>query len=298
MQNGLKHTIWISGILVLLTSFININKTQRCESIPETSGKKKTWTKHVWSTIDSKDAVNKHIFEPYNDYFVGINPETESFSFHVLQKQKANMKENLWNILLYHFYSNELKMYIPYNPDWAITKDHGHLLFEMNSSTYGSKPNGSIDNDTLFRDNLIGFELVGFEYFDPYPIAMTDEYGDDSIDIDGNTVYYPNDIIWYQDKDIVQFKIKETWEINEQGAILKKTIDAIAPMKNELDENGNIVGVHELFWVDFTELKTILDNYFIYDDKDSTKKIHSFSEYFDQRKFSSTIIEQDSLHVK
>ena len=302
MKNGIVSFFSILMCALSLSSFVIINEKQRNESTPDTHKKKKTWTKQVWSIIDVNDPVNNHIFRPYNDYFIGINPDTEDFNFNVLKEQKPNMKENLWNIIQYHFHTNEIKMFLPYNPDWAITKDHGHLLFEMSSERYGLTPNQNIETDSLFRENLKMFQVLGEEIFDPYVTAFTNVDGYDSVRTDENgsivTVYPPNEFIWYQDKDIVQYKIKESWVINEQGVILRKTIDAIAPVKNDLDENGVIIDKRELFWIDFEELGNILGGYYIYDENDLTKKVYSFKDYFDHRKFSSTVVAQDSLHVR
>ena len=128
---------------------------------------------------------------------------------------------------------------------------------------------------------------------------MSYEYpGEDSVDYDGNTVYYPFPFNWYQDKNIIKFKIKESWEINKNGEVMNKVITSIAPIVYQIDEEGNIYGERELFWIDFKELKPILKSYYLLLGRYKRERVISYLQFFNQREFYGSVSKEDKFQIK
>jgi len=71
------------------------------------------------------------------------------------------------------------------------------------------------------------------------------------------------DIVLFQDKNIIAYNIKEKWVLYENGKVLDKIITVIAPIIIHRDNNGNVMGERELFWLDYTALVELLTPYYI-----------------------------------
>jgi len=124
--------------------------------------------------------------------------------------------------------------------------------------------------------------------------------------------------------NIVAYHIKEDWYFDKERSILDKRIIAIAPVarytrpvaeeeesgpvergellvydetgkaylfsaaENEFVEYTEAVEEHEMFWLYFDELRNVIVNYYVYNDKNDAQWM-SFDDLFWKRKFSSTI---------
>jgi len=268
--------------------------------------KKMRWTKNVWSTINKSDTSNKELFLPVNENigfdnasYLGYDSGNNKVRLELIEEQKEAIQFNIWNILNYHFLKGELTIHTPYDPQWQATRDNGFLLFPITAEKYGNSKEGNFSTDLKFQKFIIDSEVICVTDYSTEAVAISSIlYPDeDSIDNNGMTLYYPREIFWYVDKDIILLKLKESWTIDETGTILNKAIDAICPVVNQRDQNGNVIGEKELFWIDYNELTPILENYYILKGNGS-KKVFSYKEYFSERKFNATVIKEDSIHVK
>ena len=71
-------------------------------------------------------------------------------------------------------------------------------------------------------------------------MPLVDEYGDNIIiDLPDGTQsfkYEDPDTIWYQSKDIVQYRIKEDWFLDKQRSVLDVRIIAVAPVRYKMEK--------------------------------------------------------------
>jgi hypothetical protein len=174
-----------------------------------------------------------------------------------------------------------------------MEQDKGFLFYELSSEKYGSSPGSTIDTDKKYKYALRSFEVFGKAIIDFNPTPYSNLEGNDSLDKNGNTVYPPDEFLWYQDKDIIGYKIKETTTTNSSGKLKSKKIDAIAPLVNTYDMNGEIQGTRELFWVDYKELSAILKDYYVTYKLATSSKVITFFEYFEARNFNAVVIENE-----
>jgi hypothetical protein len=142
--------------------------------------------------------------------------------------------------------------------------------------------------------------------------------------LDNQEVLEPGRSKWIASNSIIAYYIKEDWYFDKERSVLDKRIIAIAPVMNfkydpqgrrnlpiiynennepttkitTVDAAGNKVvefkvykdqmEERELFWLYFDELRDVLVNYYVYNEKNDTQWM-SFDDLFWKRKFSSTI---------
>jgi len=123
--------------------------------------------------------------------------------------------------------------------------------------------------------------------------------------------------IFIASESIIAYYIKEDWYFDKERSVLDKRIIAIAPVVNFAEEKDTPIGAlktlvminngekqvvgpksavafqgasieREMFWLYFDELRNVLVNYYVYNDKNDAQWM-SFDDLFWKRKFSSTI---------
>lgn len=143
----------------------------------------------------------------------------------------------------------------------------------------------------------------------------------------GFSIKRPDVVQYISSQSITAFNIKEDWFFDKERSMLDRRIIAIAPVgrlfkedpsdPNEIDDRGgidrfkNFIGVNrngqleackdgkfepftekyvekELFWLYFPELRDVIINYYVYNDKSDSQWM-SFDDLFWKRRFSSSI---------
>jgi len=127
--------------------------------------------------------------------------------------------------------------------------------------------------------------------------------------------------MYLNSSNIVAYHIKEDWYFDKERSVLDKRIIAIAPVaryseatppgQGEISTRGELLFFNEkgtplvlgnggfqtydkniveleMFWLYFDELRNVLVNYYVYNDKNDAQWM-SFDDLFWKRKFSSTI---------
>ena len=123
--------------------------------------------------------------------------------------------------------------------------------------------------------------------------------------------------VYISSESIIGYYIKEDWYFDKERSVLDKRIIAIAPVAYFAEEKGTSPGAlktlvminngekvivgpksavpysgqvveREMFWLYFDELRNVLVNYYVYNDKNDAQWM-SFDDLFWKRKFSSTI---------
>ncbi len=181
--------------------------------------------------------------------------------------------ENLWTILHPMIIDGTIDSYYPYNPELFVSRDDGELRYPVMVKS----ESGTFLNSEKVRENLC--YLLG-RFGPSYDTPLADQYGEDSMVIfaDGAFHYqYPaREFYWYEDEDIIKYKLRVSLLINKNGDIKKRVIKSICPVVNQHSDEG-VVGEIELLWLNFEELEPYLKKAF-YFDKDWKPK--SYLDYF------------------
>jgi hypothetical protein len=258
---------------------------------------KKGYVKNVWSEIDAKvdstlfiPTFNRNSYEWESNGVTGFDIEKYNLYFKICSK-------NFWNIIHKNIVDDKLQIFAPWNPQWIDEVDDGFFRFPIVSDD--SLSNTDFISNIGFREKLIQLQLLGYEMMGVPEVITSIEYpGEDSIDYNGNTVYYPFPTLWYQEKDIIKYRIREENVLDKNGALKKRVIKGIAPIVYEKDYNGQIIGEKVLFWVKFEDLVPILKQYFLLVDYGTKPKIMSYYKYLSNRFFSSKILKEEGVYLK
>jgi gliding motility associated protien GldN len=242
-----------------------------------------TWSKRVWSVIDLREKFNHPLYYPLDEMELGM-------------WQKNTSRWSLWTIIRYHIMTGDLTVYSPFNPMWEQWKDGDMFKYPIKSKV----PGGTYETDKAFRDEV--FVYMGTEIRDPFAeplksIVYPDEDSlvQDPITLDWSAVYPPSDTLWFKSSDIVQYRLKEDFFFDKERSVLDRRIIGIAPVIYNKDNNGNVTGFRELFWLYFPECRYVFQNFFVQNRNNDAQRM-SFDDLFWKRMFQSYIIKETNLY--
>ena len=243
------------------------------------------WSKRVWRFIDLREKINHPLFYPLDE----ITPYGTWL--------RNNTHWSLWTIIRSHVLSGDLRVFSPYDPlSFGFGKKDGYEF----KYPIDPEPGGSFYSDSVFRSDLVWY----LGYLGPQSdIPFVDEFGEPMTTIDENGestfVYPPRDTMWYMSKDIVQYHLKEDWFFDKERSVMDVRILGLAPVVYSVDIGPNgeqsISGTKELFWLYFPHLRFVLNNYFVYNDRNDGQWM-SFDDLFWKRRFSSVIYKESNTY--
>jgi len=156
------------------------------------------------------------------------------------------------------------------------------LKEKQNEHLYFSK-NNPLPNNCLF-DILLHFinkgQLIAYSTKDD---SFTKE-----LSIEDIKSLLPSN---FNNKDVVKIWLKEDWIYNSLYSKIEVRITGICPVILNRDEDGDITGYKQLFWLYFPNVRTVLVNF---DAIKTEKTTSSFDDIFIHRMFSSYIIKRKS----
>lgn len=257
--------------------------TKRMIPYPPVAERDVLWSKRVWRAIDMRERINHPMYYPLD--------EVKSYEW-ITNAQRWS----LWTIIRTHVLNGDLRLFSPYNP-----LSYGLGAWDGDQLKYPIDPTPGLNyySDSLFRSDLVYyFGRLGpqgdIPLVDPFgePLVVMNEEGMETF------VYDKPDTIWYNSKDIVEYRLKEDWFFDKQRSEMDVRIIAIAPVVYdiELDAEGNeqIRGKKELFWLYFPHCRFVFNNYYAYNDQNDTQWM-SFDDLFWKRRFSSYIYKESNL---
>jgi gliding motility associated protien GldN len=237
------------------------------------------WSKRVWQYIDLREKINHSMYFPWDEYDASGNWVRNSTRW------------SLWTVLKQHILNGDIRLFSTYNPYDFNILDGDQLKYPVDP-----QPGLNYFTDSIYRNTLFSyFGKLGAES----TVALANSYGEDSTRTlaDGTIEYvYPaRDSTWFVSKDVIQYHIKEDWFFDKERSVLDVRILAIAPVKYQKDDEGTIQGLQEMFWLYFPHCRFVLNNYFVYNDKNDAQWM-SFDDLFWKRRFSSTIYKSSNVY--
>lgn len=118
------------------------------------------------------------------------------------------------------------------------------------------------------------------------------KYAEDPVT--GEMVLAPikNEITSY---NVIQYKLKEVWFLDKQRSVMDVRILGLCAVKTKLSEQGDVIGVSNLFWVYFPELRTILANTEVFNRQNDTERL-TYDDLFWKRQFNSVIYKVSNVY--
>lgn len=240
------------------------------------------WSKRVWETIDLREKINHSLYYPFD--------EITNAGVWVRHAQRWS----LWTVIRNHIITGDLRVFSPYNPNNVFGEWDGDQL------KYPIDPQQGLNyqTDSLYRNELLYYMGKLGSQSD---VPEVDQFGEQIIITlpDGTQTfkYPPADTIWFNSKDIIQYRMKEDWFFDKERSVLDVRIIAIAPVVylTEKDANGveSVSGTRELFWLYFPHCRFVFNNYFVYNDQNDTQWM-SFDDLFWKRRFNAVMYKESN----
>lgn len=250
-----------------------------------------SWSKRVWRAIDLREKFNHPLYYPLDD----MAPKDGWYNGFDWKKNPTRW--SLWTIIKYHVFTGDLTPYSPMDPEWVDWADGDLFKYPLTPEKYGlGTPGATFYTDTVYRDFLKEGYFGATDFSAPLVAIQSQIYaGEDSIDANGNVIYYPREYTWYNSEDIVQYRVKEDWFFDKERSVLDVRIIGICPVVYNRDQDGNITGLKELFWLYFPECRYVFQNFFVQSRHNDSQRM-SFDDLFWKRMFQSYIIKESNLY--
>jgi gliding motility associated protien GldN len=98
----------------------------------------------------------------------------------------------------------------------------------------------------------------------------------------------------YTPDDVVAYKIKEVWLFDKQRSERYVRIIGLAPVVLLTNEDGEVKGKKDLFWLYFPECRWVFANNEVYNLHNEAQRM-TFDDLFQKRMFSGYIIKEDNV---
>ena len=96
-------------------------------------------------------------------------------------------------------------------------------------------------------------------------------------------------------RDIKRYRLKEVWFFDEERSELKCRILGIAPIKDRLDDNGNVINSGPMFWLYYPEAREVLARSESFNYHNDAQRM-TWEDVFEARLFHSYITKENNVY--
>jgi gliding motility associated protien GldN len=158
--------------------------------------------------------------------------------------------------------------------------------------------NAELDDE--FQRPMTITELEGKVEGTLFSEAILDEFGDDSLDVNGNIVMgQPDRKDALNQADIKKWLVKEQWFFDKQRSVMDVRIIGLCPLVDVRNEStGRLSGERPspICWFYFQEARQVLRNAQVFNLVKNEAENRTFEDIFIKRMFSSTIVKQGNVY--
>ena len=156
----------------------------------------------------------------------------------------------------------------------------------------------SANYDDEFQNEITAEELMKQVEGDDIAVNWKNEFGEDSLDVNGDKVFKEFEKINELDQALIKrWRVKEQWFFDKQRSVLDVRIIGLCPIADEKDENGMLTGTkNPICWFYFPECRHVLKNNQAFNLVKNEGENKTFEDIFMKRMFSSTIIKEGNVY--
>ncbi len=103
------------------------------------------------------------------------------------------------------------------------------------------------------------------------------------------------DTVPFEPEDVIRYRIVEDWIFDKQRSEMQVRILGICPIVINYDQNGNMSGYRELFWLHYPSIRNLLAKNEIFNRNNFANRL-SYDEFFMMRTFSSYIVKESNVY--
>ena len=156
----------------------------------------------------------------------------------------------------------------------------------------------SANNDDEFQERLESAELMKIIEGTEFENFYKDQYGDDSLDVNGQLVLKSIERRNSLDvRDIKKWRVKEEWFFDKQRSVMDVRIIGLCPIADDRDDDGVLTGQpNPICWFYFPECRTILKNSPAFNLVKNEAENKTYEDIFMKRMFASTIVKEGNVY--
>ena len=94
---------------------------------------------------------------------------------------------------------------------------------------------------------------------------------------------------------IKQYWIKEDWFFDKQRSIQEVRIIGIAPLRESIDDNGNVRGFEPMFWIYYPQARYVFANAPVFNRQNDSER-RTYEDIFWKRMFNSYIRKESNVY--
>ncbi len=212
------------------------------------------WSKRVWRSIDLREKQNHPLFFP-------TTPISDRMSLYDVIRYGVLEEGSLTIYDVTGIFDDQFRFPVKREPGESDS------LYKLRLETFFGEvtSEAKIDMET--------------------GMPMYDEYGNPEFE-DVPSLY--------EARDIIRYEMKEDWFFDKQRSVMDVRIIGLSPVVQMKDQNGNVMGVKNLFWLYFPECRYVFQNFFVYNPHNDAQRM-SFDDLFWKRDFNSYIHKESNI---
>ncbi len=156
----------------------------------------------------------------------------------------------------------------------------------INEGTITAYSTGPIGSDDEFTQQLTVDEVKGMLF------KMDTVYTENPETGDQEATVVPNEV---KTDKIKVYELKEEWFFDKQKSVMEVRIIGIAPMKEKMNDQGEVVGYERLFWIYFPEARFVFSNAEVFNRFNDSER-RTFEDIFWKRQFGSYITTESNVY--
>ena len=199
----------------------------------------------------------------------------------VLDYQPVRESDIVWEKRIWRIVDVREKMNLPF-----AYPEEPFFMILSNAATNGDLPVYSTEDDK-FTKRLSTDDVLSMLSKTDTIVTFDPETYEEKVTV------VRNDINW---ENVRRFRLKEIWFFDKETSTMQVRILGIAPLIDELDNQGNFRFERPLFWVYYPQARELLARHRVFTMGGNTNATISWEDFLEMRYFASYIYKESNVY--